>query len=260
MIYKLKSIALGVVIAVAMACVATSASAYQVYYEDFQDNSAGSVWSSQLIDTAPNPDINPWWGTFLGQFSGNDAVTLTLSDIAPGLLTLSFDTYFIRSWDGDATTYGKDYFDVSVGDTILLHDTFSNGNPAGQSYVGNGIKAPAYANVANSSMTGSSLQYALGYWFNDGIHDTNEAMDSIYNFSFSFYNSLPELSFTFKGIGLQGNTVNGLSGESYYDESWGLDNVRVDVVPVPEPAAFLLVSSGIIGLFALQRRSNKKKL
>lgn len=260
MLRTIKSGILSLLLAVSITCISTGASAYQVYFEDFQSGNAGTAWSMNRIDTAPNPDINPWWGTFLGQFSGNDSVTLTLSNLASGWLTLSFDTYFIRSWDGEDTGYGKDYFNVSTGATTLLHETFSNGNPAGQSYRGNGFEAQAYAGSGNSSMTGSSQQYSLGYRFYDGINGTDQAMDSIYHFRFSFFNTLPELEFTFKGIGLQDNTVTSQQGETYFDESWGLDNVRADVTPVPEPASLLLLASGMVGLLALQQRRNKNKL
>jgi len=237
----------------------SNADAYQVYFNDFQNHTAGSEWSSQSIDTAPNPAINPWWGTYLGQFSGNDAVTLTLAGLAPGMLTLSFDTYFIRSWDGNDTIYGKDYFKVSVlGGQTLLYDTFSNGNPAGQSYIGNGSTDPGYAVAGNSSMTGAAQRWSLGYDFNDGINHTNDMMDSVYTFSFSFYNTLETLAFQFAGIGLQNNLVTGLQGEQYYDESWGLDNVGVNVAPVPEPSTLILLFGGLAGLFGYQVRSSRK--
>lgn len=225
-------------------------SATTVYFNDFQSN-AGSAWSSQLLDTAPNPDINPWWGTYLGQFSGNTVVTLTLDSLSAGWTTLSFDTYFIRSWDGNATVYGKDYFKVSIaGGQTLLYDTFSNGNPAGQSYVGNGIQADAYDGSGNSSMTGSAQQFSLGYTFHDEINGTNEVMDSVYHFSFSFFNTLDTLTFEFAGIGLQDNYVD----NQYFDESWGLDNVKVDIAPVPEPSTLLLLVGGLAGLLAYRRR------
>jgi hypothetical protein len=239
----------------ALLCVtsAEKSSATTVYFNDFQSN-AGNGWSSQLRETAPNPDINPWWGTYLGQFSGDTAVTLTLDGLSAGWTTLSFDTYFIRSWDGNddpVSGYGKDYFKVSIaGGQTLLYDTFSNGNPAGQSYIGNGIQAVAYDGSGNSSMTGSAQQFSLGYTFHDGINNTNEVMDSVYNFSFSFFNTLDRLTFEFAGIGLQGNLVDDL----YFDESWGLDNVKVDIAPVPEPSTLLLLAGGLAGLLAYRRR------
>jgi hypothetical protein len=235
------------------------ANASPVYFNDFQ-GAVGSEWSSNRTDIAPNTDLASW-GRFLGQF-GNDTITLSLSGLSDGWVTLSFDTYFIRSWDGSDTTYGPDYFKVSTNTgLILLNDTFSNGNPAGQSYVGNGIEAPAYAGSGNSSMTGSKLQYALGYYFWDYnrkdlyADPKGEAMDSAYNFVFSFYNTSDNLDLIFAGSGLQPDSVTDKAGNTYLDESWGLDNVKVSI---PEPSSLLLLVSGALGVLGLYGRSRAK--
>lgn len=232
------------------------------YSNDFQSGAVGSEWSASRelkTETVPNNQLRSW-GTFLGQFTGNDYARLSLSGLPTGKVTLSFDSYFIRSWDGNADTYGPDTFKVSLGDgTTLLDATFSNGNPAGQSYLGNGAKAPAYADSANSSMTGSDQQFSLGYWFWDGINKTEQAMDSVYKFSFSF-ETTGELEVIFSGENLQGNLVTGPNGENYgyYDESWGLDNVALEVTPVPEPGTLLLLSVGMAALaLGAGRRSGK---
>lgn len=231
------------------------APATQIYFNNFQnEDPVGSEWSSKRTDTVPNPDLVSW-GTFLGQFGGEDTVTLSLSGLSNRFITLSFDAYFIRSWDGNATTYGPDRFSVSTGTGLTLLDaTFSNGNPAGQSYVGNGMEAPAYAGSGNTSMTGSEQQFSLGYWFYDGIQGTNEAMDSVYHFGFSFFNTSDSVQFIFAGIGLQDNTVTTPTGETYLDESWGLDNVGVDVTPVPEPSSLLLLVIGSFGIAIIARK------
>jgi len=247
---------------------AAQANATIIYFNDFQSGSVGSEWSSSVIgaipvDAVPKPN-SVYSGGFLGQFGGNNSATLTLTGLSAGLVTLSFDTYFIRSWDGNDTTYGPDYFKVNVDNSLtLLNNTFSNGNPAGQSYVGNGIKAPEYQKSTNTSMTGSLQQYSLGYYFYDGTNgNTNQAMDSLYHFDFSFYNTLSSLQITFAGIGLQDNYVTGpdgnyliaSDGKPYLDESWGIDNVQVDVMPVPEPASFLLLLAGSFVMLMLYRR------
>jgi hypothetical protein len=46
--------------------------------------------------------------------------------------------------------------------------------------------------------------------------------------------------------------ASGLQGIG--DESWGLDNVQVQVSAVPVPAAVWLFGSGLIGLAAVARR------
>jgi hypothetical protein len=227
------------------------------------DGSVGTEWTSSVstgvpVDTVVKPNGN-YTGGFLGQFSGNDSTTLSLTGLLHGLVTLSFDTYFIRSWDGNDNTngYGPDTFIVSAGGVELLSDTFSNGNPAGQSY--SGTPSQYYQTAANTSMRGSLQQYSLGYYFYNGISGETQAMDSLYHFDLTFFNSYDSLQFTFAGLNLQNNPVT-LNGTSlgYLDESWGIDNVNVDVIPVPEPSSIFLFSVGGLGLLALYKRKRRK--
>jgi hypothetical protein len=219
--------------------------------------------STIKTDTVPNPEISPYWGTFLGQFGGNDAVTLSLTGLSEGWVTLSLDTYFIRSWDGEAAKddYGSDYFTITTNNLLInneyiLYNSFSNGNSAGQSY--NKGDRVSYTEGKNNSMQGSKYQYAFGYTFYDAITGKTQNMDSGYYFTYSFYNTSSELSFIFAGINLQDSPVTDpATGKIYLDESWGLDNVKVDVAPVPEPSTLLLLASGAVGLIPLRYRRKK---
>jgi hypothetical protein len=83
----------------------------------------------------------------------------------------------------------------------------------------------------------------------DGSTCTNpagcaEAMDSVYNLSFTFAHNVSDLVLNFSAAGLQGIA----------DESWGLDNVQVAVAPVPVPPAVWLFGSGLLGLIGVARR------
>lgn len=209
---------------------AQAASATPIYFNDFQ-SSVGSEWSHTTISSAPNPDYNNT-RLFLGEF-GNDSVSLMLSDMPVHTqLSLSFDLYLIRSWDGNATDFGPDTWQLSVdGGPVLLSETFSNGHPTGQSYSDSGI-AGNYA-----PMTGADEQYSLGYFFDDIPNGTYEAMDSVYNFSFQFGHTSADIALLFSGLGLQ----------PLEDESWGIDNVRLETVvtTVPLPGALLLLLSGL---------------
>ncbi|HEX7970880.1 MAG TPA: MYXO-CTERM sorting domain-containing protein [Thiobacillus sp.] len=213
-----------------------SAIAAVVYQNDFQSG-AGSEWSQTLTENTPTPyPFGP--RTFLGEF-GNDTVSLSLAGLgAHSGMQLDFDLYLIRSWDGSSagTTYdyGNDAFKVSVGGgPVLLDKTFSNGNPAGQSF------GPLSNNPA---FTGAAETYSLGYVFADGIQHTSQVMDSVYRLSFAFAHDTDQLTLNFSGYGLQGMD----------DESWGLDNVRVSAVPEPGVAPMLAV--GVLALVWRMRR------
>lgn len=218
---------------------ATPSHAVVLYEHDFQ-SAVGSEWSHATRQDTPTPY---WFGprTFLGEF-GNETVSLNLAGLAShSSLLLEFDLYLIRSWDGSsigtAFDYGNDSFKVSIGDgPVLLDETFANGNPAGQSY------GPL---ALNPYHTGSAEQYSLGYWFQDGIQQNGQVMDSVYRMSFQFASQADQLTLNFTGYGLQGID----------DESWGLDNVRVSAVPEPDAAAML--GLGLLALAWRIRRSRK---
>lgn len=215
---------------------AAPAHAVLVYEHDFQ-SAVGSEWSHSLRQDTPTPyPFGP--RTFLGQF-GNDTVSLNLSGLGQhDSLLLEFDLYLIRSWDGSsagtAFDYGNDTFKVDVaGGPVLLEDTFSNGNPAGQSFGPQAI---------NPYHTGASETYSLGYVFNDGIQQNAQVMDSVYRLSFLFTHQAEQATFNFTGYGLQ----------ALDDESWGLDNVRVSMVP--EPGVAPLLGAGLMALAWRARR------
>ena len=240
-----------------------SANAATVYFNDFQ-GTIGSEWTTTAasgINTASAPLVD-YGGTrlFLGQY-GNDTLTLSLGGLTPhSTTTVSFSLYLIRSWDGKATTVvngdplGPDIWSLGVaGGPTLLSASFSNGNQAGQSYspspgalsCNTGYNASYPAGTYNP-MTGAAECYSLGYTFTDATV-TNGAMDSVYNFSFMFSHNADNLALNFSAIGLQ----------SLADESWGLDNVHVEVAAVPVPAAVWLFGSGLLGLLHVSRRTRR---
>lgn len=217
---------------------AASAHAIVLYAHDFQ-SAVGAEWSHATRMDTPTP--YPFGArTFLGEF-GNETVSLTLSGLsAHNSLVLEFDLYLIRSWDGSSSgtafDYGNDAFKVSLGDgTVLLDETFANGNPAGQSY------GPLPLNPYH---TGAAETYSLGFVFYDGIQQTSQVMDSVYHLSFAFASNTDLLTLNFTGYGLQGLD----------DESWGLDNVRVSAVPEASSATLMG-----LGLFALAWRTRRRR-
>jgi hypothetical protein len=180
-----------------------------IYRNDFE-GSVGPEWSSAATDVTPSGVRH-----FLGQF-GSDTVTLTIpaADIPAGTtaLTMSFDLFVIRTWDGNDTGSGSgpDRWSLTLGNGVnLLDTTFSNNvpttAPAGQAYPG------VYGTDTFNPQTGAVELNSLGYTFGAS------PMDSVYRPHFTFSYTGGDLVLRFTGALTTPGT----------DESWGLDNVEV---------------------------------
>ena len=180
-----------------------------VYGNDFE-GTVGPEWSKTSVD------VTPGGRRFLGQ-SGNDTLTLTLACLPAHVqVTLSFDLYVIRSWDGNILVHpisggaiGPDVWGVKVaGGPLLLQTTFTNWLDFRQAYPG------PYPGSDNAPLTGAAETNSLGYLYAD------RPMDAVYRLSLTFPHSTDSLSLDFYAAGLQALT----------DESWGIDNIHISVV------------------------------
>ncbi|MGE3107411.1 MAG: hypothetical protein AB7G11_00835 [Phycisphaerales bacterium] len=201
----------------------SSANASIFYSQNFESGTNLPEWSSNQNYSTANT-----FSRFLGRYT-NSGVTLSLpqparpNNDAPGpggstQLLLEFHLYIIDSWDGSETTYGPDHFGIRVGSSLLFDETFANQHTF-QTYDHD-------PNVGRAH---------LGF--------DERWMDSIYYMALPFDTASPTISLQFFAYGLHGAVA---------DESWGIDNVRLSVVPVPAPGAAGL---GLIaGAAAFRRR------
>ena len=184
-----------------------------IYSNDFE-KAAGSEWSNTKTSPVMNGSTH-----FLGDFS-NDTVTLNLGSLPSHVgLTVSFDLYILRSWDGvDKVKWGPDEWKFSEDSNTLLDTSFSNHKP---SIPGTSNGFQDFPNSFGSSsphgaMYGATATGSLGYhWYRYDLGVV--PMDSTYHLTYSFAHTASTVTLSFQGLGLQG--LN--------DESWGLDNIKV---------------------------------
>ncbi|OHB66641.1 MAG: hypothetical protein A2Y77_15990 [Planctomycetes bacterium RBG_13_62_9] len=205
-----------------------------VYFNDFEDH-VGPEWSHNLVDATPIGARR-----FLGQF-GNDMVTLTLADLpAHSEVRVSFDVFTIRSWDGYLHPDSPDLWSLEVrGGERLIRTTFDNHHeldlnrpPHRQSY-------PEEFDTGDfAPQTGAAERNSLGYEF---VWQVPTVADAVYCLKFVFPHLDGVLQFDFHASGL----------EELWNESWGLDSVRVEVLVPAEPEVTLTASSAAGGSVAV---------
>jgi PEP-CTERM motif len=216
-----------------------------VYSNDFS-SPVGLEWSTTIEDATPVGSNG-----FLGQFGATNAsgqsTVLTLSSLpSHTALTVSFDLYIIASWDGHGIDVGPDIWDLSVvGDTNLLHTTFSNMpniNPGdrNQDYPSN------YPGGNFVERTGCVTSNSLGYHLivGNGPNGSVDSGDTTYHLTYTFPQSAPTVGLHFSSA---------LTGSA--DEFWGIDNMVV--ATVPEPNTLVLASVGLLGTLVLRHRYPK---
>lgn len=196
-------------------------------------NAARTIAAGAGSETIVNLDSPNGAQRFLGELGGpvivkappydrahfvrvDESIDLSLDKLpAHRSMTLTFDLYVLKSWDGDSPIYGPDRWKVAVaGSQTLLETTFSNNRKT--STEGSFQSYPAAAASAPQTGAGAVNTLGYGYWFGDAT----------YHFAFTFPHSAPSATLTFSSSLFEGKAEQ---ARATRDESWGLDNVRVTV-------------------------------
>ena len=168
--------------------------------------------------------------SYLGDFASQTA-RLTLTNLPPHTAgMLDFDVYVLRTWDGNETGAGPDLFRVGLDDgRTLTRTTFNNHLSilstsivaAGQAFPGQaGTDTPPewFPPLTGSTET-ATLQLSYSYP-NYGLI----SLDAVYHLSYTFDHQSTNMGFVFTASGL----------EALANEGWGLDNVRITTVDLPQ--------------------------
>ena len=196
------------------ACGAKDASAGMklVYHTDFS-GPVGDEWSHKSTGATPKGKRK-----FLGKFI-EEPVVLALRNLPEHqLLRVTFDVFFIRSWDGNSPYWGTKIWDCGVVDgPTLIHSTFCN---CGFFSDNNEQSFPdVYPSVSYPAWTGAVEHGTLGFIQSWGGLARTFSTDSVYHFALAFPHHEPAVGLRFTSI---------MKGKK--DKSWGLANMQVETL------------------------------
>jgi len=182
------------------------------------------------------PSGDQFGGSFLRSATGN-SVTLTLTGLpAHDSIDLAFLFAAIDSLDGTGTFPSGDFFRVSLDGSPIFRESFANALPSQiQSYL-----PPPGVELARHV----ELGFTSNFYSTDSAY--NLGADPVFQ---GIAHTASTATFTFR---IEGDGIQSLD-----DESWAMDNLRVNVnvLAVPEPETYALLTAGL-GLLAwtLRRR------
>jgi hypothetical protein len=184
---------------------------YEENFNDF-DRDLKTAWSNPKTDITANGSTR-----FLGQF-GTESVKLTLDKLPPHkTVIVKFDLYILRSWDGENPGDGPDNWGLKLEDSAgLILTSFTNGATIRQKFacIDGQETTPACQAAGAMGFTGAAARNTLGY-----------GQDSVYKIKRTFAHDRSFLMLTFFGDLRESIPGN----RNTNNESWGLDNVRIEV-------------------------------
>jgi hypothetical protein len=189
---------------------------YEENFNDF-DKDLKVAWSNTKTEMTPNGKTR-----FLGQFY-NESVRLTLDKLpVHKSVTVMFDLYVTRTWDGDTPGPGPDGWGLKLEDSVPLIDTtFSNVEGSGQKFAcknGEDASTGCYSKGAPPTFGAAAIN-SLGF------EVAMKYKDCVYKIKRTFQHDRSFLMLTFFGALREGNPAY----QTTDNEAWGLDNVRIEV-------------------------------
>jgi hypothetical protein len=197
-----------------------------IYSNDFETAAPGKEWSEDKVEVTPKDNRR-----FLGGFT-TDKLTLKLAKLPRHkYIRISLELYIMGTWDGNGADsapgarVGPDVWRMGVeGRPVPLVDaTFSNMDFQSP-WVTDAAMTQSYPSVLPGEIfpakTGAAERNTLGFeWATN--EQTVRQVDSVYKLTFVIPHDAAEIQFNFQGA--QGT-------QPAADESWGLDDVKVDAL------------------------------
>ncbi len=221
-------------VALAMAAAAPALADNGVFYSDFSTADARVSGAGELRSVQGFAGLGVDDMLFDGLMLVNDSAesartTVTLTGLGGhSAVRVDFLLALIDSWDGlEEENWGPDSFNIAIDGVTMFSEVFSNrGGDAGRgTYDG-----PAVNMLADPSSLG----------FNAWHLDSAIAFSGAGALEFAHTGSTLTIEFWASGQAWQGGT----------DESFGIDNLSVTLVPTPGAAGAMLLATG----FATRRR------
>jgi hypothetical protein len=185
-----------------------------VYQGDFQVEAKNGGWQPFALQWTPNHQQR-----FLGEFvTSTGPVHFELDSLPPhAYIRVAFDLFIMKSWDGNALVgpgdvrVGPDLWDLAVVDgPVLLHTSFALFTRDG----GRQAFPDDYPYGDHPHRTGAIAGNSLGYEF-------ERPMDAVYHLELAFPHTGKTLKLFFQSPG---------PPQEAWDESWGLDDFRVEAL------------------------------
>ncbi|MEM6883401.1 MAG: redoxin domain-containing protein [Verrucomicrobiota bacterium] len=192
------------------------------FTEDFE-SAISPAWSKQNISITEDGDRR-----YLGPF-GFEEVVLDLENLAPHRqITVEFDLYLFRSWNGNNTREGMDIFTVMLGDGRILHRTNFSQRFSKQTQAFPGF----YPLHRMPSRTGAMESNTLGSSFK------GKPSSSVYRLTRTFPHDAKDLQLI----------IQGSSDDDIDNEAWGIDNVSIRLHDKP-PSSLAITPAEIESAF-----------